>query len=99
MRNTKKGFNYSISALLLFVIAFIMWLLNINFDLEFLNVPIGLTLMISILLSFIGTIYLLIGIREGKSKKRIIGFIINGLYLMLIVFAIIRNTRAIETCC
>lgn len=92
---TKKGFNYSILALILFVLAFIFQFIATNMQLEFMNMYIAIIVLLSFLVAIIGGIYLILGLREESSKEQIIGLIISSIFLMIITYLVILFSKEI----
>ena len=95
MKNSKKGLNYSLIAILLFVMAFIAQFLTMNSSLEFMNIAIVVTVLISFILAILGGTYSLFGLREESSKEEIIGLIISSIFLMIFIVFAVKLTEII----
>lgn len=89
MQNSKKGFNYSLLALLLFVLAFIVQFISVHLNSDFLTIVVGLAFLISFLLAIVAGVYLIKGLKEEGSSEQMIGLSICSIFLMIIVYNIV----------
>ena len=92
---SKKGFNNSMLALILILIAFIIQLFFLEQDTEFFALACGLLLIIAFLLSVFGLINSIRGIKEPGSAQQIIGLNVNILLILLFIILFIEVFRRI----
>ena len=82
---TKIGFNFSLLALIFFILAFSVFTFISDMKLEFVNLTLVVAILVSFLLAIVGVIYLIMGLKEESSKEQMIGFIISSVFLLIIV--------------
>lgn len=87
---SKRGLNYSILAIVIFVVAIIFQVITSGMNAEFLSLLIGVFILISFGLAIIGAVYTIAGLKEGASMEQIIGLTISSVFLFIISYFLIE---------
>ncbi|MEO1031647.1 MAG: hypothetical protein AAFX55_09605 [Bacteroidota bacterium] len=86
-----KGFRYAMISLVLSTVVLAGSTLSIAYDLYILSLAIGLITFLIGMISIIGFVFSLKGIKEKNTVKKWIGLVINTAFLLGFVFVIIAN--------
>ena len=86
---SKKGLNYSILAIIVFVSAMILNAITSEFESEFLGILVGVLILMSFGLAIIGAVNTISGLKEGASMEQIIGMIISSVFIFIICYFLI----------
>ena len=93
---SKKGLNYSILALIVFVSAIILNAITSELESEFLGILAGVLLLMSFALAIIGAINTIAGLKEGASMEQIIGMIISSVFILIICYILIEVIKLLN---
>ena len=86
---SKKGFNNSMLALILILIAYVLYLFFLGKDTDFFNLAFVILLITAFFLSVFGLVNSILGIKEPGSAQQIIGLNVNILLVLLFIILFI----------
>ena len=93
---SKKGLNYSILAIIVFVSAIILNAITSELESEFLGILAGVLLLMSFALAIIGAVNTIAGLKEGASMEQIIGMIISSVFILIICYILIEVIKLLN---
>ena len=95
---SKIGFNYSVLALLLFILLYIVQFVTTtaNANSEFVIIIICVAFLVSFVVAFIGAINTLMGLREKASMEQMVGLIISSIFLLITIAVTIELVRLLN---
>ncbi|MBV7267936.1 hypothetical protein [Winogradskyella luteola] len=89
--HSQKGFRYAMISLILSIVALFVTIVSIRFELDIFSLVAGFIVILIGFISLFGFIASLKGIKEKNTNKKVLGLIINSVFLLGFVFIIVAN--------